>query len=370
MRRPGRKRERSQPRNKDIDPDRSNGNTESNGDQSHLTTLDPSPTHSTPGSLFSLDWPDSDNFARLLAPLETNLISAFQGEDHTIDGLFSSPMDPLELDSNDLFSHNPDPIPEAPSLDHPNTSKSSSPSSNAQSLLNGTWDVSGAAGCAAGCLIQALDLMRELSATKPSVCIRSTGRNDVATVSTVGTDANLWAQNVVAENQQTFETVNDMLQCPCTEDSYLLIILSMIVMKALGRYAATARKQFRGAGERGDKSRASTSTHEQVRRISGLGDDNTGRLGAQLILGKLHTVQRLVKQLSPRLKARGPETGSKGGGDLEQDHLMGDWPVASPSEVEITPAPLSPTVFEQIDVDLRKALSALSSEIINMLRQN
>lgn len=370
MRRPGRKRERSQPSNKDNDHDRNNRNTESNGDHSHLTTLDPSPTHSPPGSLFSPEWPDSDNFSRLLAPLEPNLISVLQGEDDTVDGLFTSPMDPLELDSNDFFSHNPDAIPEASSFDHLNTSKSSSLSSNAQSLLNGTWGVSGAAGSASGCLIQALDLMRELSATKPSVCIRSTGQTDVATVSTVGTDANLSAQNVVAENQQTFETVNNMLQCPCTEDSYLLIILSMIVMKALGRYAAAARNQFWGAGEKGDKSRASTSTHEQVGQFSGVGDENTGRLGAQLILGKLHTVQRLVKQLSPRLKAHGPETASEGEGDLERDILMGDWQVAFPSESGMTPAPLSPTVFEQIDVDLRKALSALSSEIINMLRQN
>ncbi|MDI1492732.1 MAG: hypothetical protein OHK93_004514 [Ramalina farinacea] len=369
MRRPGRKRE-SQPSNKDNDHDRNSRNTESNGDHNHLTTLDPSPTCSTPGNLLSPDWSDSDNFSRLLAPLDPDLISVFQGDNDTIDGLFTSPMDPLELESNNFFSHNPDAIPEASSFDHLNTSKSSSLSSSDQSLLNGTWGVSGAAGSASCCLIQALDLMRELSAIKPSVCIRSTGQNDAGTVSTVGPDANLSAQNVVAENQQTFEMVNNMLQCPCMEDSYLLIILSMIVMKALDRYAAAARKQFWGAGEKGDKSRASTSTHEQVPQLSGVGDENPGRLGAQLILGKLHTVQRLVKQLSPRLKAHGPETASEGGGDLERDIVRGDWQIASPSEGGMTPAPLSPTVFEQIDLDLRKALSGLSSEIINMLRQN
>ena len=363
MRRPGRKRE-SQPSNNDSDRDRVNRNIESHGSNSHLTTLDRSPTSSRLCSLSGSEGTPSDTFSRLLTPLEPNLISVFEGENDIFDSVFTSPIDFLEPESNDFLNHDPDAIPEASSFDHPNTSKSSSLSSNAQALLNGNTGVSGASDSASCCLIQALDLMRKLSSTKPTVCILSNGQNDVAAVSNVGTDVNLSVQTVVAENQQTFQTVSNMLQCSCVEDSYLLTMLSMIVLKALERYAAAARKQFWGAGEKGDKPSACTSTQEQVRQISSVGDESVGRLEAQLILGELHCVQRLVKQLSPRLKARGV------GGNVEREISRGDLQVPSLSEGGMTKAPFSATIFEQIDVDLRKALSALSSEIIDMLRQS
>lgn len=370
MRRPGRKRERSQPSNSDSDRDRVIRGVEPHGNNRHPTALDLSRASHRLGSLSGPEWTDSDNFSGLLTPFDPNLVSVFEGENDIIDNLFTSPIDLSELGSNDFYNLEPDAIPETSSLDLPNTSKSSSLSSNTQSLLKSDSGVNGASDAASCCLIQALDLMRELSSTEPIVCTSLNGQNDVVTGSTVDKVANLSAQTVVAANQQTFESVSNMLQCSCAEDCYLLTMLSMIVLKALERYAAVARRQFWGAGEKDEKPKASTPMQEQVRPITSDGDESTGRLGAQLILGKLHSVQRLVKQLSPRLQARATGAASHGGGNSEQDFSRGDWQVASLPEDKMTKVSLSPTIFEQIDVDLRKALSALSSEIIEMLRQN
>ena len=369
MRRPGRKRERSQPSN-DGDRDRINRNTELPGSNSHLTNLDPSPTSSRPASLSAIGYSPVDTFAGLLTPLEHNRISGFEGENDILDGFFTSPINVLSLDSIDFLNHDPDAFSEASSFDHPDISKSPSFSSKAQSLLNGNTGASGASDSTLCCLTRALDLLKKLSSTKPIRCILTNGQNDDATASNAGNDVSLSVQAVVAENKQTFESVSNMLQCSCVEDSYLLTMLAMIVLKALERYAAAARKQFGGTGEEGDNPSASTSTQGQARQLSSSGDESVGRLEAQLILSELHCVQRLVKQLSPRFRARVVGPGGKGRGNVEREMLRGGSQVSNLSERGMPKAPLSASIFEQLDVDLRKALSALSSDIIGNLRQS
>ena len=370
MRRPGRKRERSQISNNDGDRDRVNRNIELHGSNSDLTNQDLSPICSRLHSLSGTEWTPSDTFAGLLTPLEPSRIAGFEGENDILDGLFTSPIDFLDLESDNFLNHDPDAFSEASSFEHLNTSNSPSFPSKAQSLLNGNTGTSGASDSASCCVIQALDLLRKLSSTKPTACILSNGQNDDATVSNVGNDVNLSVQTVVGENRQTFETVSNMLQCPCVEDSYLLTMLSMIILKALERYAAAARKQFGRAGEKGDKPSATSSTQDRVRRMSSGGDESVGRLEAQLILSELHCVQRLVKQLSPKLEARVAGAGGKGGANVEQQMSRGGLQAPSLSERGMAKAPFSATIFEHIDMDLRKALSALSSEIIDMLRQS
>ena len=370
MRRPGRKRERSQPSNNDGDRDRASRNIESHGSNSHLTDPDLSSMSSRLGSLSGAECTPSDSFAGLLTPLESNAISGFEGENEILDSIFTSPIDFLELESLDFLNHDPDAFSEGSSFDHPNISKSPSISSKAQSVMNGNTGTSGASDSASCCLMQALDLLRKFSSAKTTGCILLKGQNDETIMTNVGNGVTLSTQTVVAENQQTFDIIRNMLQCSCMEDSYLLAMLSMIVLKALERYAAAARKQFGRTGEKADKPSASTSTQEQVQQMTSGGDGSVGRLEAQLILGELHCVQRLVKQLSPKLKTRVVGAGGKGGENVERAMSRGDLQVPSLSEGGMAKAPFSATIFEQLDVDLRKALSALSSEIIDMLRQS
>jgi hypothetical protein len=168
---------------------------------------------------------------------------------------------------------------------------------------------------------------------------------------------------VIAENEQTIEAISSMLQCPCSQDGYLLTIMSLIVFKALGWYAAAARETPEALvtddGQSSSKSPPGHHGHpschsEQVLQFPvvvgsyHIDGEDQGRMAAQLVLSELYRVQRLVNQLSKRLKAAD-------GQDIGCD---GD-----------NTSPFSATMLNQLEADLRKRLRALSLEIVEMLRR-
>jgi Aflatoxin regulatory protein len=183
-------------------------------------------------------------------------------------------------------------------------------------------------------------------------------------------------QTVLTKNKQSIEAVNSMLACSCAEDGFLLTILSMIVLKMLGAYAAAARAQLHVAGaETGEPTILTNSIifsdNDQLRRLSSSYDapsDENGseRMAAQLVLGELHRVQRLVNQLSPRLQGALEERERES--RSEQD-LWSHQRVMAESE-PVTMAPFSASTLDQVESDLRKSLSNLSAGIISRLRQS
>lgn len=85
--------------------------------------------------------------------------------------------------------------------------------------------------------------------------------------------------------------------------------------------------------------------------------DDSARMARQLVLSELHRVQRLLNQLSTKLKVQAAKSGadtpnSLGGGDSDSE----------------TTLPLSGLMLDQLGVDLRKQLKALSLEIVEGLR--
>lgn len=165
-----------------------------------------------------------------------------------------------------------------------------------------------------------------------------------------------------------------MLQCPCLQDGYLLAIISIIVFKVVDWYAAAARETpVTDDGQRPskpypDRQRDTLCTSEQVLQIPTVvgsdyvdGEDQS-RMAAQLILGELHRVQRLVNVLSQRLKSHGTRheavstTNNAAGGQ--------DTPLSGESTRD-----LSATMMDQFEADLRKRLRVLSLEIVNTLRR-
>ena len=48
-------------------------------------------------------------------------------------------------------------------------------------------------------------------------------------------------EHIVAQNEQTSEVIRSVLQCSCSNDSYLLIMLSLVVFKIITWYTAAAR---------------------------------------------------------------------------------------------------------------------------------
>lgn len=248
-----------------------------------------------------------------------------------------------------------------PSLANPRSSQASRDSTTVESLL----DIGADSPCC--CLVRALGLLKHLFPSGSRTCTRSRRQSYDSSSSYIPT-----IHSVVTENAETIDAISNMLQCPCSQDMYLLSVMSLIVFKVLGWYAAAARGTS-GAAENGargpdqpQKHRRHSSCHsEQVQQLPAVvgsycidGEDQA-RMAAQLVLSELHRAQRLVNLLSSRLKEHKTHSGTRngatdGGNALVDGELSG---------------PFSTSILEQLEADLRKRLRALSLEIVEMLRQ-
>ncbi|GIJ92124.1 hypothetical protein Asppvi_011100 [Aspergillus pseudoviridinutans] len=212
------------------------------------------------------------------------------------------------------------------------------------------------------CVTQSLDLLKALSSAQsfPTSPISGAGPALSSSVTTMGS-----VQDVLIENKQHIETVSSLLSCySCTEDAFRLVIVSMIVLKILERYASAARTQVFGSSigsvetDTGPRSANSMipSSNDQMRALSRSdtmpGDGSaSGFAPAQLVLSELHRVQRLVNLLSPKLKG--------------SSHLQ----VAN-EHAKTQSTPFSSNTLAQMESDVRKSLSSLSADIIDRLRQS
>ncbi|KAL7783879.1 hypothetical protein V8C37DRAFT_26580 [Trichoderma ceciliae] len=221
-----------------------------------------------------------------------------------------------------------------------------------------------------------------------------------------------WFQVALTENKQCLGAMDNILMCSGTdEDRMLLLVLCMALLKILDRYSNVAwsrlppsRTRNRGTVELGvnmgdhmgteagmlasSMSRSTSILSDQdqmlnVRRkrlATGFDigpsqhsdDDDSGRATAQLVLGELHRVQRVVNQLLPKLK--GPNSYDT---DQESQQVRG-W--CNQQQTATLPmdegadlgqaSPFSASTLEQMAGDVRKSLSNLSASIIHRLRQS
>lgn len=173
-------------------------------------------------------------------------------------------------------------------------------------------------------------------------------------------------QTVIATNEATLEALGTMLECSCSEDAYLLVIMSLVVFKVLAWYGAAARKppsehdittttatstttttttattiasitataappappmgrssrsSISSAGSSTAQSPHGATTPSSISRSNKrqlnvvqhqvpavvknyyLEGKDSGRMAAQLVLSELHRVQRVVSQLIAKMKA-------------------------------------------------------------------
>jgi hypothetical protein len=218
------------------------------------------------------------------------------------------------------------------------------------------------------CLMRALGLLTQLFPTSSRSCQSS--RESADGQKGAGQQQLPTIKSVIADNKQTLETIGSILECPCSQDGYLLVILSLIVFKVMGWYAAAARSHTP------DDSQSWTACHqrqhshsEQVQQSPAVvgnycveGEDQS-RMAAQLVLSELHRVQRLVNVLSQKLKSEGArESGTDTPGSASTDGSS----VSLDSQCSRFPFPV--TMLDQAESDLRKRLRRLSAEIVEMLR--
>jgi hypothetical protein len=340
-------------------------------------------THSSPspprlGSVYEAEGgPPFDIFSGLLMPPDPSLSSGHAGLSGKFDKFYTSPIGSFEIDAPDHIKsaeeRNDIEMPLIPdnsldlvlgtaSLEQPPASKVSSYCSNCHSLSTGYTRATSAGDLTCSCLMQALDLMKKHSSTHPTACGRSNSLENTTSTSNPST------QFVVMENKQAIKAVSGILQCPCAEDANLLAILSMIVFKLLGRYLVTAQKQLEEAAKSGEIPRRNASTP----RSYYYDDKDLGsRIAAQAILSELHYVQRLVNQLTSRLKACGMDMAGKAeGGSVGVKDAEGNHKTTSYSEGQTTMVAPSAATLDRIEIELRRYLRTLSAQIFHMLQQS
>ena len=178
-------------------------------------------------------------------------------------------------------------------------------------------------------------------------------------------------QAVIAKNEQIIDAVSAMLQCSCTQDGYLLNIMSLIVFKVLGWYAAAARTTPSSGRDQAHQLPITAHDHqkscsEQVVRDStkigsySLEGEDSARMAAQLVLSELHRVQQLVNKLSTKLRTQETKDAVEAGTHIN----------VSDQSIEMeTSLPLSNALLDQLGKDLKKRLKSLSLEIVEALRR-
>ena len=359
-------------------------------DYSTLSNLiQPSPRQNTPGD-------SSDIFPNLLSPVDPSLSSALTNLSTDFDDLFASPISvPVPetsdsdmlgqsqlysssksgfdsngaaalLISDDMFSVFEEAVSEPPNLSKPRSPPNSraSPTSDAQSYQG--FPASDSPCC---CLIRALGLLKQLFPNTSTACTSSNKQGYENTTRQLPT-----IQTVIVENEQTIQAINNMLQCPCSQDGYLLAIMSLIIFKVLDWYAAAARETpvVDEGGQSPTKSHHSQHFSDRSEHVLQyptvvgsfcLDDEYSGRMAAQLVLSELHRVQRLMNQLSQKLKAHGTTNGAVGMPNSAVDGQISLW------DGEIT-STFSAKTLDQLEADLRKHLRTLSLEIVGMLRRD
>lgn len=182
-------------------------------------------------------------------------------------------------------------------------------------------------------------------------------------------------QSVIAENERIVKALDSILQCSCSQDGYLITVVSLVVFKVLDWYAAAGRA-------------APTVTTAdsyiphpfqiQTRSSSHFADslcsdgenygENSGRVAAQMVLSELHRAQRLVNELSARFKGQGT-----GGAEVEVGAST-NTPNGTHNAIDMLcdgegTWPFSTTMLDQLEANLRGRLRIVSLRIVDMIRQ-
>lgn len=237
----------------------------------------------------------SEAFSSLLSPVDASIFSTLHDLDTDFDSFFASPL-PLPIPETGTENADPDLLGESRFFSGGNTPNSASaakpvriddtltvleeavgelpsffnhrsPSSDGR--LSGV-DRPPSQGSSVPphsccCLMRALELLRKLFPAPSASC--RIAKKDAFD----NRNQNPTVQAVIAENESTISALNDMLECPCSEDGYLLAIISLVVFKVMGWYAAAAGRAPANEDDgevsvpTGRSSRSSSVHREQVR---------------------------------------------------------------------------------------------------------
>lgn len=174
---------------------------------------------------------------------------------------------------------------------------------------------------------------------------------------------------VIAANEEALSGIQEILDCPCSEDGYILVVVSLVLFKVIAWYAAAAGRQQANGVEDSTSARSSRSSSIHLEQVSrrpeiirsyNIDGKDRDRMARQLVLGELHRVRRALSTLSERVKAR-----TEPDGLITPANMTGD---AINTSLTFSAIPFSNIMFEQLEMDLRSKLQSLSLYIVDALK--
>lgn len=229
------------------------------------------------------------------------------------------------------------------------------------------------------CLTIALGLLKELLSGTEKACVQP----DEQIYSGAAGSPLPTIQWLIADYQQTVEATDSILQCSCSQDVYLLAVLSIVGFKILDRYAAAGRaalivkmtatttmadkyNQFQQSPSNQNHVHTRSSSQDTGSSSSCIDIEDSGRVAAQMVLSELHHAQRLVNGFVTQLKEHRVDGGTGVGLDATRN---------SSSVLDIlcdtrdTTRPFSTAMINQMEADLRRRLRNISMSIVDIIWQ-
>ena len=212
------------------------------------------------------------------------------------------------------------------------------------------------------CLTRALGFLQQISPENSKSCRQHLEYN-TSQMST--------AQTVVMENEQIVNIIHEMLLCSCSQDGYILAIISLMMIEILNRYDAMSSRnvvtEISGwhsvmpyhspyPFDPSSQAQGHTAFLEEY--------CNCRECSAQTIEHQLYSqlkpVQQVINQLLQKLKIFPAQYNAHiGSGTPGMRKDPRNRPLSSSSIA----------LLNQLEVDLQERLDSLPSEILNMLRQ-
>lgn len=229
------------------------------------------------------------------------------------------------------------------------------------------------------CLMTALGLLRKLLSDAEIACVQTCER----TSSSAARSPITIIRELIAENQRTVETMDGILQCSCSQDVYILGVLSIVVFKVLDRYSAAGNAALTM------KMTAKTTTagsHDQFQEFYSYQSDKHMRplsqdagssslcvdtedfshVAAQMILSELHHAQRLVNTFVTQLKGFRMDRGMV----VDADENHNNNPMTDVLyDTENTTRLFFTPMINQMEADLQRRLRNVSMGIVDIIWQ-
>ena len=162
-------------------------------------------------------------------------------------------------------------------------------------------------------------------------------------------------QECLTLNTSSLQQATKILNCECSShNQQLIFFIAFIALKTMDRYTAAAQ----GADT------IDRDSHDRNGKYS-------SRALAQLVLGELHRVVRIVDTLSKRMREGQGRQGNSSSGSSSSQSGRGKAPEVGAGGIQGGPGgyDISASCFAQLENDLRKHLKAVTNDTMAVLRR-